>query len=278
VLAEAHAAAKALQAVIAGKANPVLMNGEQYLEFEDWQTLGRFFGITAKEDGDVEFVTFPDGTQGFKASAVAVQRGQAIEITRATAYCLNDEEKWSSRAVYRWFYVTQTGELSEEDPGRDQIVWEDNPKKPGGKRPKKVRQQAGEERVPLYQLASMAQTRANAKALRNVLAWVAVLAGYKPTPAEEMPVAGPSAPETVEAPARPVPPGPDHTGEEWPYDTTAHERHGVEPAQPKATASAGPKAPCPECGKPAGGSKYPKPGKTHYCYPCKFAFDPGVKE
>jgi hypothetical protein len=32
----------------------------------------------------------------------------------------------------------------------------------------------------------MAQTRAGSKALRNALAWVVVLAGYKPTPAEEM--------------------------------------------------------------------------------------------
>ena len=32
----------------------------------------------------------------------------------------------------------------------------------------------------------MAQTRAGAKAFRNRLAWVAVLAGYRPTPAEEM--------------------------------------------------------------------------------------------
>jgi len=32
----------------------------------------------------------------------------------------------------------------------------------------------------------MAQTRACAKALRNVLAWVVVLAGYRATPAEEM--------------------------------------------------------------------------------------------
>jgi hypothetical protein len=39
---------------------------------------------------------------------------------------------------------------------------------------------------PLYQLRSMAQTRACAKALRNVLAWVVVLKGYNPTPAEEM--------------------------------------------------------------------------------------------
>src|SRR5262249_27437128 len=39
---------------------------------------------------------------------------------------------------------------------------------------------------PLFQLRSMAQTRACAKAMRNVLAWVVVLAGYAPTPAEEM--------------------------------------------------------------------------------------------
>jgi hypothetical protein len=39
---------------------------------------------------------------------------------------------------------------------------------------------------PLFQLKSMAQTRACSKALRNVLSFVAVLAGYAGTPAEEM--------------------------------------------------------------------------------------------
>lgn len=38
----------------------------------------------------------------------------------------------------------------------------------------------------LWQLRSMAQTRACAKALRNVLYWIVVLAGYSATPAEEM--------------------------------------------------------------------------------------------
>ena len=37
-----------------------------------------------------------------------------------------------------------------------------------------------------FQLMSMAQTRAASKALRMVLSWVVVLAGYSPTPAEEM--------------------------------------------------------------------------------------------
>ena len=52
--------------------------------------------------------------------------------------------------------------------------------------PQKEKVSAGEVAVPLFQLRSMAQTRACAKALRNVLAWVVVLAGYRPTPAEEL--------------------------------------------------------------------------------------------
>ncbi len=39
---------------------------------------------------------------------------------------------------------------------------------------------------PVHQLLSMAGTRAVSKALRLLLAWVVVLAGYEPTPAEEM--------------------------------------------------------------------------------------------
>lgn len=39
---------------------------------------------------------------------------------------------------------------------------------------------------PEFQLRSMAQTRAIAKALRNAFAWVVTLAGYEATPAEEM--------------------------------------------------------------------------------------------
>lgn len=39
---------------------------------------------------------------------------------------------------------------------------------------------------PSFQLASMAQTRATAKAMRQALSFVMVLAGYNPTPAEEI--------------------------------------------------------------------------------------------
>lgn len=187
VLAEAQRAAAALRDVLAQKPNPIMMNGEQYLEFEDWQTMGSFYGVTAGAPGDPEYVQFETGestVRGFRAHAVALCRGAVI--SEATAYCLDDEEKWRARPKYEWQYVTRDGELVTEDPGKDRIVWEENPAKPGKKRPKKQRALVGEERVPLYQLASMAQTRACAKALRNVLARVVVLAGYRPTPAEEM--------------------------------------------------------------------------------------------
>lgn len=39
---------------------------------------------------------------------------------------------------------------------------------------------------PLFQLASMAQTRSGSKALRQILAFVVAIAGYSETPAEEM--------------------------------------------------------------------------------------------
>lgn len=133
VLAEAKGAAKALSDVIVNKKKPVIFNGEQYLEFEDWQTVGRFYGVTAKIVS-TEFVDF-GAASGFLARAVAL-RPDGMEISAAEAMCLNDEPNWSKK--------------------------------------------------PLFQLRSMAQTRACAKALRNVLAWVVVLAGYKATPAEEI--------------------------------------------------------------------------------------------
>ncbi len=183
VIAEAQAAASALKDVISRKPRPVMMGGEQYLEFEDWQTLGRFYAVTAGEETEPEFVNMA-GVSGFKATSVALRDGEVI--SRATAYCMDDEEKWRSRTKYVYAYVLKSGGTSVEDPGFDELVWESNPFKPGKTRPVKVREEAGEESVPLYQLASMAQTRANAKVLRNVLSWVAVLAGYRPTPAEEL--------------------------------------------------------------------------------------------
>lgn len=134
VLAEAQEAASALQSVIVNRKNAVKFNGKHYLSFEDWQTCGRFYGVTAKVVS-TEVVEI-DGTKGFIARAEAINTQTGAVVSAAESMCMNDEKNW--------------------------------------------------EKKPLFQLRSMAQTRACAKSLRNVLAWVVVLAGYEPNVAEEM--------------------------------------------------------------------------------------------
>jgi hypothetical protein len=185
LLDEATNAARVLQGVISAKPDKVMMGGKQYLEYEDWSLLGRFYGITARSVGEPEHVQLGPGIAGFKATSEAVDREGRI-LSRASAYCLSDEEKWGTRTKYAYAYAVRSGGWSETDPGPTNIVWIDNPNKPGKKMPKKERRIVGKEQVPLFQLASMAQTRANAKVLRNVLSWVVVLAGYGTTPAEEI--------------------------------------------------------------------------------------------
>jgi len=185
VLEEAGKAAKALQRVIESDPDKLVMNGKTYLKYEHWQTVGRFWGYSCKEDGDPEPVMLGDAA-GFKASAVILDRDGVIR-SRATAYCMNDEDKWSTRPKYAYVYVLKGGGTSVEDPGRDQLIWEEKTIKGKKKRvPKKERRLIGNEKVPMFQLASMAQTRAGSKAFRNLLSWVAVMAGFQSTPAEEM--------------------------------------------------------------------------------------------
>jgi hypothetical protein len=173
VLEQAMVAAKALQDVISKKKNPVVFNNEQYLEFEDWQTLARFYGYTAKvrETNYVEY----GSVHGFEAKADVMMIANDQVVSSAEAMCLNDEEKWSTRASYEWKEVIKNGKKV-----WDETMWGGK----GGYVKEKVK--VGEVAVPLFQLRSMAQTRACAKALRNVLAWVVVLAGYRPTPVEEI--------------------------------------------------------------------------------------------
>lgn len=175
VLAEAQRAAAALQNVISKKKNKVVFNNEQYIEFEDWQTLAKFYGCTVKVvPGSTRFVQFGD-VVGFEATALAVDR-DGNEISCAEAMCLNDEANWGKRSKFSWKNKTDLKQ-GEETYGE----FTDK----SGTTKAKVR--IGEEQVPLFQLRSMAQTRACAKALRNVFSWVVVLAGYQPTPAEELP-------------------------------------------------------------------------------------------
>ncbi len=172
VLAEAKQAAEALTRVISLKKNPVKFNNEIYLEFEDWQTCAKFYGVTAKVE-KTAYVEYGN-VRGFEASAVALDRN-GMEISRAESLCTNDELNWGMVPQYEW------KEILDENGKK---IWVEG--KDGKKRPKAERVQVGEVAKPLFQLKSMAQTRACSKVLRQVFAWIVVLAGYRPTPAEEM--------------------------------------------------------------------------------------------
>lgn len=126
-------AAKKLTEIIEAKPKKVIIQGNQYITFEDWQVLGRFYGMSAGIT-ETQEIWREKKLIGYSATAEVLHGG--VRISGAEASCLRDEKNWAEK--------------------------------------------------PEFQLKSMAQTRACAKALRNVLAWVVVLAGYKPTPAEEI--------------------------------------------------------------------------------------------
>lgn len=174
VLAQAQQAAAALGRVISMKPNPVIFNKEQYLELEDWQTVGRFYGLTTK----VESTQFCDygGVTGWEAVAVCIDK-DGREVSRAESMCMTDEENWGDVPEYRW------EDLLGEDGKK---IWDPNLRGQGkgGYKARKI--EVGRKPKPMFQLRSMAQTRACGKAFRQVLSWVVVLGGFKPNVAEEM--------------------------------------------------------------------------------------------
>jgi hypothetical protein len=198
-------AAQALIAAISKKKNKVMMNNEQYIEVDDWEMVAGFHGCTPKLESD-EYVEYGEA-HGWEATVVLIAR-DGREVGRATMMCLDDEEKWSDRAKYEWVNLLKPGyekfaSVTTEDGRKfarrsdnapnDALVWEDtgqpDPNRAGRNKskPKSERILVGTERVPQFQLRSMAQTRAVGKVCRMVFGYVPMLAGLKATPAEELP-------------------------------------------------------------------------------------------
>lgn len=119
-----------------------------------WQFLAHFYGISAKITSVRPFVDELTGAAGFEATADAMLISSGMVISSGSALCLNNEQNWSTRPKYEY--------------------------KNGN------REQVGTEHVPSFQLYSMAETRAIGKVLSNILRFVVMLAGFDPTPAEEM--------------------------------------------------------------------------------------------
>ena len=130
------------------------IGGKRHIEVTAWQFGAHFYGITAKITELCPYVDELTGAAGFKATADAVLIATGQVISSGQAMCLNNEDNWSTRPKYEY-------------KNNERI-------------------QTGEVRVPSFQLASMAQTRAIGKVLSNVLRFVVVLAGFSDTPAEDM--------------------------------------------------------------------------------------------
>ncbi len=124
----------------------------KHLKIEGWQMLGAMYRVTTGlvEDHYIEI----GDAHGYEATAEAIWVPTSQRVSRATAMCLSDEDNWGVRPKYEWVDGKKT--------------------------------MTGHVRVPLQQLRSMAQTRASSKAYANLLKWVARMAGFAPTPAEEV--------------------------------------------------------------------------------------------
>jgi hypothetical protein len=161
-LIEAELVAKAFARRAAGLNLFKQIGDSKHLKIEGWQMLAMMYRVTAGVV-DTRYVEVGEYT-GYEATAEALLiRGAdlpPIRISTAQAMCLNDEERWDVRPEYDWIRPEGGGE--------------------------KVKTLVGEVAVPLQQLRSMAQTRACSKVLSNLLKFVAVMAGYAGTPAEEM--------------------------------------------------------------------------------------------
>jgi hypothetical protein len=101
-------------------------------------------------------------------------------------------EAWAT--IARWFHCTPSTEWTRPIKQDDKIIgWEarvnildETGRVIGSSEGMCMSDEANWRNKPTYALRSMAQTRTAGKALRSLFAHIAVLAGYSPTPADEM--------------------------------------------------------------------------------------------
>ena len=74
----ARRCAKALMDIIESKPKKVVMNGETYLEFEDWQTIARFYRLSVGTEWTKEIKNEKGEITGYEAKAAVYFSGQII--------------------------------------------------------------------------------------------------------------------------------------------------------------------------------------------------------
>ena len=104
-LAYAERASKVLMERVEAKPRKVVINGKQYLEFGDWQTVGSFFGGTVGTEW-VKPIERDGQIAGYEARAVVWRHGQMISAAEAS--CLRSEKNWEKRDEFAIKSMAQT--------------------------------------------------------------------------------------------------------------------------------------------------------------------------
>ena len=99
-LKQGQEAAKVLMSV----AQPVMIQGNQYLTIGDWQTIGSFYGLSAGSDEAEPIVI--DNVSGFRAKAV-VRTSDGTVVSSAIGLCMN-EGTWMGREKFAQASMAQT--------------------------------------------------------------------------------------------------------------------------------------------------------------------------
>lgn len=183
IVKEAQGVADYFDRYYKGKKKKIQLGGKYYLENPDWLMISKFYGCNPKIIS-CRYIEL-GGIDGFLAVAGLFDK-HGREISRGEAICMRDESNWNTRPKYVWmdkgknFAFVDGQKILYDSKAGHRVVFVS--KKNGAQ---KV--YLGDEPVPLFQLMSMAQTRASSKVQSLNFRWVVIQAGFEGTPAEEMP-------------------------------------------------------------------------------------------
>ena len=106
IVAKGKEAASLLTGIIKNQKNPVMINGKQYLQFHDWQTIARFFKTTVGVEsvGPIE-----EGGKvvGYEAKAMVLDNNKEI-ISSAESACYFEEKNWENKEKFQVRSMAQT--------------------------------------------------------------------------------------------------------------------------------------------------------------------------
>lgn len=142
----ARQSAYTLQDIVENEKWYAMIQGNKHLNIQAWQAIGIKYRLTART-ADTDIIYHPQtGAMLGVKARVEIIDQDAVVHGEGHSYCTYDEEE-----------TRKDGTKYRKWQGR-----------------------------PLANLSGMAQTRAASRGFKQILSWVVVLAGYSPTPAEEM--------------------------------------------------------------------------------------------